>query len=34
MVEAAFKSLALALRQAAALDAARAGAVPSTKGAV
>ena len=34
VVEAAFKSLALALRQAVAVDEARAGALPSTKGAV
>jgi len=34
IVEAAFKSLALALRTAVALDPARAGALPSTKGAV
>jgi len=33
-VEAAFKSLALALRQAVALDPERAGALPSTKGAI
>jgi imidazoleglycerol phosphate dehydratase HisB len=34
MVEAAFKSFALALRAACARDERRAGAVPSTKGAV
>jgi imidazoleglycerol-phosphate dehydratase len=34
IVEAAFKSLALALRQAVAVDEARAGALPSTKGAL
>jgi len=34
VLEAAFKSLALALRQAVALDPARAGALPSTKGAI
>jgi histidinol-phosphate/aromatic aminotransferase/cobyric acid decarboxylase-like protein/imidazoleglycerol phosphate dehydratase HisB len=34
IVEAAFKSLALALRQAVAADPARAGALPSTKGAI
>ena len=34
VVEAAFKALALALREACATDARRAGALPSTKGAV
>jgi imidazoleglycerol-phosphate dehydratase len=34
MVEAAFKALALALRQAVAVDPGRAGSLPSTKGAI